>query len=193
MQNILYRNEERKEVTEKQLATAISEFEKDRPNLNLLEQRLIDGETITAVGYQWRLVRENTRDDAGKAIKFLEDFIPVSERESIISGFFGEEKQFFYDKAVEMMEIIIKMPHTHQQDGLGKNAIAHLHYFRGGMDWYITEKDIDTDGLGQIQAFGSANLGYGPELGYIAISELIENGVELDLYFTPKSLKELGI
>ena len=46
-------------------------------------------------------------------------------------------------------------------------------------------------GEGQIQAFGLANLGYGAELGYICIKELIEHGIELDLYWTPKTLGEV--
>ena len=83
------------------------------------------------------------------------------------------------------------MPQTYEQDGMGEQAIAHLHYFTSGCDWYITERDSDPDGEGQIQAFGSANLGYGPELGYISIKELLENGAELDLYFTPCTLSSL--
>jgi len=57
------------------------------------------------------------------------------------------------------------------------------------MDWYITEKDMGDE---QIQAFGLADLGMGfPELGYISIEELVENGVELDLHWTPKTLAEV--
>jgi hypothetical protein len=45
------------------------------------------------------------------------------------------------------------------------------------------EKDADPDHVGQMQAFGIADLGMGAELGYISIPELLENGAELDLYF----------
>jgi hypothetical protein len=30
-----------------------------------------------------------------------------------------------------------------------------------------------------------------PELGYISIEELVANGIELDLYWTPKTLAEV--
>jgi hypothetical protein len=33
-------------------------------------------------------------------------------------------------------------------------------------------------------------MGY-PELGYISIAELVANNVELDLYFTPRTLAEV--
>jgi hypothetical protein len=36
-----------------------------------------------------------------------------------------------------------------------------------------------------------ADLGYGAELGYISIEELIKNSVEIDLHWKPITLKEL--
>ncbi len=103
----------------------------------------------------------------------------------------GEEGDWYVARMVELAALILAMPKTYEQDGLGDRAIAHLHYFTGGCDWYITEKDSDPDGEGQIQAFGSANLGYGAELGYISIAELIANGAELDLHFSPRPLSTL--
>lgn len=106
----------------------------------------------------------------------------------------GEEKQFFYDKMVELANLIAGMPQTYDQDGAGDNAFAYLHYFKGGCDWYITEKDKGSDDDEpqdrgkQHQAFGLANLGYGPELGYISIQELLDNNVELDFHFSPKTI-----
>jgi hypothetical protein len=81
------------------------------------------------------------------------------------------------------------MPKTYEQDGLGQQAIAHLHYFTAGGDWYITERDTHPD---QHQAFGAANLGYGAELGYISLPELLAAGAELDLHFTPRPLTQCG-
>jgi hypothetical protein len=82
------------------------------------------------------------------------------------------------------------MPVTYATDGQGDDATVHLHYFTGGCDWYITEKDAGTpDEPGQRQAFGLANLGYGGELGYISIAELIANGAELDLYWRAVPLR----
>ncbi|MBL0011067.1 MAG: DUF2958 domain-containing protein [Nitrosomonas sp.] len=80
------------------------------------------------------------------------------------------------------------MPKTYGQDGMGDKAIAYLHYFSGGSDWYITEKDMEDE---QLQAFGLANLGQGGELGYISIQELIDAGVEIDLYWTPKTIGQI--
>jgi hypothetical protein len=101
----------------------------------------------------------------------------------------GEERAWFVTRMVGLAALIHAMPKTYEQDGKGDQAVAHLHYFTGSMDWYITECDVDTDGEGQIQAFGLANLGYGGELGYISIAELIEHGAELDLHFQPTTLE----
>mgnify|MGYP001579538540 CR=1 FL=1 len=102
----------------------------------------------------------------------------------------GEEKVFFITKMVELAALIHSMPKVYEQDGLGDKAVAYLHYFTGQCDWYITEKDSEPE---QLQAFGYANLGddQNAELGYISIVELMENGVELDLHFTPRTLAEI--
>jgi hypothetical protein len=39
---------------------------------------------------------------------------------------------------------------------------------------------------------GAANLGYGAELGYISLPELLAAGAELDLHFTPRPLTQCG-
>ncbi len=114
--------------------------------------------------------------------------MPGNELKVLVDNMRKEEKQFFFNKAVEIADTIKNMPVTYEQDGKGKNAVAYLHYFRGDADWYITEKDKEAE---QIQAFGLADLGYGGELGYISIDELVGAGVELDLYFTPKTLGEI--
>lgn len=104
----------------------------------------------------------------------------------------GEEGEFFDQKLAEISAVIRSMPKTYETDGQGDAAIAHLHYFKGGCDWFITEKDMgdESGDLAQHQAFGLAKMGGDPELGYISIRELIELGVELDLYFTPAPLSE---
>ena len=66
-----------------------------------------------------------------------------------------------------------------------------LHYFNGGSDWYIIERDIDGD---QIQCFGFACLNgdkQNAEFGYINIAELIKYGVELDLYYKPQTVEDI--
>ena len=81
---------------------------------------------------------------------------------------------------------------TYESTAKGRAALAYLHYFIGGFDWWIVEKDADPDHAGQVQAFGIADLGMDAELGYISIPELLENGAELDLYYTePKNIGEI--
>jgi hypothetical protein len=128
-----------------------------------------------------------TQADATKAIKYLGDFIGRSQLNAIATAMRGEEKQFFFDKMVSIEKQIKAMPETYGQDGMGDKAIAYLHYFKGSGDWYITEKD-SVEGEPQHQAFGLANLGHGGEMGYISIDELIKSGVELDMYWTPKTI-----
>lgn len=104
-----------------------------------------------------------------------------------------EEAAFFQQMITDLAARIRAMPKTYEQDGLGDAAVVHLHYFTGGADWFIYEKDMETkDEPGQHQAFGLADLyGDGGELGYISIVELLANGAELDLYWTPKTLGEI--
>jgi hypothetical protein len=132
-----------------------------------------------------------TKMQAVDALKTLRGFIGNGQLQALGDAMRGEEKQFFFDKMVALANLVSTMPQTYQQDGLGDQAIVSLHYFKGSMDWYITERDSDPDGEGQIQAFGLADFGDGGELGYISIVELIASGVELDLYFEPKTLGQI--
>ena len=103
----------------------------------------------------------------------------------------GEEGEFYMQVLVDLEKLIASMPVTYGQEGKGDNAIVSLHYFFAGCDWYITEKDIEG---GVQQAFGFAILNGdrdNAELGYISITELVSNGVELDLYFEPCRLGEI--
>lgn len=128
--------------------------------------------------------------DAAKALYSIRHFIGPSQKAALNTLFRGEEKQFFFDKICELSDIIAKMPKTYEQNGKGDQAVVYLHYFVGACDWHITEKDSVEDE--QVQAFGQANLGYGAELGYINIEEILANGGELDFYFTPKTLAEVN-
>ena len=70
-------------------------------------------------------------------------------------------------------------------------AVVHLHYFLGGSDWYITEKDVDG---GVQQAFGYVVLNGdedSSELGYLSIEEITRHGAELNLHFQPCTLATL--
>ena len=103
----------------------------------------------------------------------------------------GEEGQFFADTINRVADIWANTPKTYETDGQDKTRLARLHYYTCSADWWIIEKDSDPDNAGQIQAFGIADLGMGPELGYISIHELLENGAELDLYFKPRTIGDI--
>lgn len=120
----------------------------------------------------------------------LRPFLSASQADAIRKGLSGADSSYFSRKFREYSDRVRKMPVTYQQDGKGDAAIVHLHYFKGGCDWYITEKDMD--GSGTTQAFGYACMG-SPELGYISIAELVRNGAELDLNWTPKTLGEVKL
>jgi hypothetical protein len=123
------------------------------------------------------------------SVKNLRGFINPHQLEVMGDGCrLREEKEFFIDKFHEMAKTVNDMPKTYETDGQGKEAVAHLHYFNSSWDWYITEKDMEDE---QHQAFGLVVTPHGHELGYISIVELVENGVELDLHFTPTVLKDL--
>ena len=130
-----------------------------------------------------------SRLDAANALSKLraQGFIGNSQAQALGFALRGEERQFFQDKLSTIAALIDSMPKTYEQDGKGDQAIVSLHYFAGGLaNWYITERDMEPE---QLQAFGLADLGYGGELGYINLRELTGNGAELDLYWTPKTLK----
>lgn len=123
-----------------------------------------------------------------EATSILPAFIGKFQLSAMQDGLASEECKFFFEKVLALGKLFETMPKTYEQDGMGDQAVAHLHYFLGGMNWYITERDIEDE---QLQAFGFADIGQGGELGYICIQELIENGVELDLHWTPISLKAI--
>jgi hypothetical protein len=120
------------------------------------------------------------------------DMMNVGQARMIKSAMRGEEGNHFREKMKEIDAVLARMPVTYQSDEQGENAVAHLHYFMGGVDAWITELDCgspdDQPGEEQSQAFGLIDLGFGPELGYISIPELLSVGMELDLYWTPKTI-----
>lgn len=127
----------------------------------------------------------------------LQQFIGGRQRAVLEELIVGEEGQHFIDTICNLEKYINECMHeTYGQDGLGLDAVAHLHYFHGGMDFWITEKDMGdgSDDKQLHQAFGWASLTGDPrdrELGYISIQELLDNNVELDLYWEPKKLGDI--
>lgn len=128
------------------------------------------------------------------AAQTIRPFIGRAQLSAIGSACRGEEREFFKSKLIEMAQIVDSMPETYGQDGLGERALVHLHYFTAGCDFYITEKDAgspdDSPEQAQSQAFGMADLGYGGELGYISLPEILAAGAELDLYWQPRTIAD---
>lgn len=118
-------------------------------------------------------------------------WLPSGEMLAIRSALRGEEAAGFKKKMREIVWTMGTMPATYETDGQGDAATVHLHYFLGGSDWYIVERDGSEE---QLQAFGLAILNgdsINAEMGYINIGELVAHGVELDLYWTPRTLAEI--
>jgi len=133
------------------------------------------------------IASHNTATTAAQ-LERLSHFIGRSQRQAIRYGLAGEEGEHFADVLADFCAIVDAMPKPYETENQGGNAIVHLHYFKGGCDWWITERDSSAQ---QLQAFGLASLGYEPELGYISIDELLAEGVELDLYWTPRPLADI--
>ena len=133
--------------------------------------------------------KRTNRLDAANALRKLraQGFIGNAQAQALGIVLRGEERQFFQDKVCDIAALVTSMPKTYEQDGKGDQAIVHLHYFASGLaNWYITERDQEPE---QLQAYGMVNLGYGDEKGYISLLEITNCGAELDLYWTPKTLK----
>jgi hypothetical protein len=128
----------------------------------------------------------------------LSHFMGTNQRAVLFTQLAGEEAEGIAKLVIETAEKIRTMPKTYEQDGKGDDAVVHLHYFMGSIDAWVTERDMgavagSTEIGEQLQAFGFMNLGdpENAELGYISIKEMIEAGVELDLYWGPKTLAEV--
>lgn len=135
---------------------------------------------------------ESASEQEGRlALSKIRQYMPKSQISAVLSGMKDEEKQYFFDKMVELETLISGMPITYEQEDKGLEAIAYLHYFYAGSNWYITEKDMEGDGT--LQAFGIASLNGGdPEYGYISINELVSHNIELDFGFKPTTLGKLN-
>ncbi len=99
-------------------------------------------------------------------------------------------------------EIREKLPELYAQDGKGGEAVVYLKLFTptANWTWWITEgspiKDDDGNEV-DFHFFGLVQ-GHEMELGYASLKELesvigpLELGVERDLYWQPKTLKEIA-
>jgi hypothetical protein len=116
-------------------------------------------------------------------------FMPPGQLAALHYALNGEERAGIAELVAKVAATMATMPRTYQTDNQADNAVIHLHYFRGGCDWYITE--LDKEGYGGEQAFGLVVLNgdtMNASLGYICIDELVGCGVEMDLYWSPITL-----
>ena len=128
--------------------------------------------------------------EVDRCLRKIAPFLPQDEADDITAICCTSICRAEYRRAVlAMAERIADMPKTYDTDGQGQDAIAHLHYTCGDWHWYITERD--REGWGGEQAFG-LTVGHERELGYISIAEIAATaGAELDLFWTPKPLREI--
>jgi hypothetical protein len=115
--------------------------------------------------------------------------LPRAEYESLRDSLKGEEAEGIAEIVKKAWTIFDTMPKTYDSEGVS-DPVAHLHYFIGSWDWWITEKDMEDE---QLQAFGfvRSNLCPEGEFGYISIPEITGVGAELDLYFTPVPISQV--
>ena len=124
-----------------------------------------------------------------KNIRALKPFLSPDQLEVLAGPTKGADGEFFSQKIEEFAQRVTGMAKSYETDGQGDEALVVLHYFTGGSDWYIIERDMEEE---QIQALGFAVLNgdtQNAELGYIPISEITKLGAELDIHWTPKSLR----
>jgi hypothetical protein len=119
----------------------------------------------------------------------FKQMVGIKQLRKMLDKLSGDEGSFFFAKIKELANRWEEMPKVYDQSNKkpGDN-MAYLHYFQGSLDWWVIEKDC---GYEQLQVFGVADLGDGPEFGYISLEELKELDVELDLFFKPQKIDEL--
>ena len=146
-------------------------------------------------------------NQAKKILSEIKNFVPKNQYKILLQNIADrkEENSFFREKIEELHGIIKNMPKTKETDGQGDNATAYLHYFMGGGDWYMTEKDMgdgkeDSTFAEQIQAGGYRKVDFleypFASTGYFSIPEIDSlnlklNDLQLDLYWDAKTIAEI--
>jgi len=116
--------------------------------------------------------------------------IPMSKAQKSVvrSGLQGEEREYFAEAVAKLQKVFESMPKIYEQDGKGDAALAYLHYFVGGSDWWITEVGADAIGYGFTCLNGWTDCA---EYGYINLRDIAAEGAELDFHFEPTTVGEL--
>lgn len=147
---------------------------------------------MMAKGGKVKSIADMTTDEFLLSLQKLRKFVPSMQINSLVDISRGEEREYAVEIMQRLLHTFETMPKTYQTERQETNEkVIYLHYFYGGMDWYIVERDSEPV---QYQAFGYANLADddNAEWGYISIVELMQtNKVELDFHWTPITFGQL--
>lgn len=131
------------------------------------------------------------RRDEQQAASLVDD--PAAERERKVDRA-AKLRGHAFMPPKSVLKAIPKLYGTENQKT--SDVTAHIHYFAGRCNWYITEYDPETG-----EAFGVADLGHGPELGYISLPEMestiaetsqgLPIVIERDCYWSKQRLGEI--
>lgn len=94
-----------------------------------------------------------------------------------------------YANTIEKLgQTLQKIPKFYEQDGKGYDSIVYAHYFVGGTDIFITEREEENGLFGYTILNGDYEMS---EFGYSSLDELKSIRVlNLDFYWEPKTLRE---
>lgn len=135
---------------------------------------------------------EPKADVSVEQIAALRKWMPAGQIDALMSLLRSEEREAGIEILNSLSETIATMPKLYEtEDTQTEDKIVYLHYFRGGSDFYIVEKDTEPV---QHQAFGYSILNgdlINAEWGYISIVDLIQNNIELDFHWQQRTFKEV--
>jgi hypothetical protein len=114
-------------------------------------------------------------------------FLSRAQAAEIVAGMLrSDAKDLFMRIAVDLADVINSMPILESDCD---HSIAYLHYRGFGLEWFITEKGGNGNGIDH--AFGcTVSNGdiHSAVYGVISIHDLLRRGVECDLHFNPSIL-----
>lgn len=121
--------------------------------------------------------------------KRIQPYISNRQKIELVSLMSGDTKFSIEQLMTALEDRIEKMPMMYKED-MDEPLFAYLHYFQDEKHWYILEKDAH--GV-MADCFGYR---VDPEMNiyefcYVSITELVRNGVKIDLDFTPCRVSEL--
>lgn len=121
--------------------------------------------------------------------KRIQPYISNRQKIELVALMSGEGKVNVEQLMTLLEHRIEKMPMMYKKD-MDEPLVAHLHYFQGEKHWYILEKNahgVMADCFGyrvdpDMKVY---------EFCYVSITELVRNGVKIDLDFTLCRVSEL--